>query len=61
MGLTGGRMLPLACSLLDAGKGSTSLLGARMMLTRDRFEDEKVIQALEMVQKETGLPFVSYT
>ena len=31
-------------------------------LTSDcRYEDEKVIQALEIVKAETGLPFVSYT
>ncbi|KAG0645545.1 amidase [Hyphodiscus hymeniophilus] len=32
-----------------------------LQLVGRRYEDEKVIQALEIVQKETGQPFVTYT
>jgi hypothetical protein len=31
-----------------------------LVLIKDRYEDEKVIQALEIVKKEVGLPFVDY-
>ena len=30
------------------------------MLMCGRYEDEKVIQALEIIKDETGIPFVSY-
>ena len=32
----------------------------RGVLIVNRYEDEKVIQALEMLQKEAGFPFVEY-
>ncbi|PQE24351.1 glutamyl-tRNA amidotransferase subunit protein [Rutstroemia sp. NJR-2017a BVV2] len=44
---------------------SLQLVGQRVSwngcarLTGDRYEDEKVIQALEIIQDETGLPFVN--
>lgn len=40
---------------------SFSIVVEWIVLISNRYEDEKVIQALEIVVKETGLPFVSYT
>jgi hypothetical protein len=34
-------------------------VGERMLIV-NRYEDEKVIQALEILQKEAGFPFVEY-
>lgn len=30
------------------------------LLTRSRYEDEKVVQALEIIKKEAGFPYVEY-
>jgi hypothetical protein len=53
------RMRRLVCSWWDDGRFDVSWCGCAQ-LTGDRYEDERVIQALEIIQDETGLPFVNY-
>jgi len=63
MARRGGKTRQFLCSLLGDGEYFPSYLFSvecKTRLTISRYEDEKVIQALEILKKEAGFPFVEY-